>query len=127
MIPLQETFDTVVAHLRKQKKQAINRDGVCQYKTADGLKCAAGCLIKDEDYQPDFEGMTVMTFSGVPNEPGELIASYGHDVDLVKRLQRVHDGTSDLEFWETGFKNTAITFGLNYEPPQTNNAGSQEL
>lgn len=41
----QKIFDKVVKHLFKQKECAINGN-VCEYKTADGLKCAVGCLIQ---------------------------------------------------------------------------------
>lgn len=60
----QEIFNTVVAHLRQQKKRAMvyNEDNglaQCLYRAPDGLKCAVGCLIPDGAYKPSFEGNAV--------------------------------------------------------------------
>ena len=59
----QETFDNVALHLLKQGKKAVGSyDGssysetVCKYRSKDGLKCAVGCLIPDEMYDPLMEG-----------------------------------------------------------------------
>lgn len=51
----QQVFDTVVAHLRKQGKQAVNNDSKCVLRAPDGSKCAVGCLIPDNQYDPSFE------------------------------------------------------------------------
>ena len=47
MLGQQEAFDTIIAHLRKQKRQALNEIGLCSYKTDTGAMCAVGCLIQD--------------------------------------------------------------------------------
>ena len=38
----------------------VSRDGFlnCNYRNCSGLKCAAGCLIRSEDYTEDLEGMS---------------------------------------------------------------------
>tara|TARA_R110000824_G_scaffold384320_1_gene578243 strand:+ start:48 stop:416 length:369 start_codon:yes stop_codon:yes gene_type:complete len=46
MLGHQEAFDIIIAHLRKQKRQAINELGLCSYKTDTGDMCAVGCLIQ---------------------------------------------------------------------------------
>jgi hypothetical protein len=81
----QEAFDLVVTHLKNQGRQAF-ADGACKYRTSDGLKCAIGALIPDEDYMPEWEGHSV----------GELISSFGLETASVDRgllaeLQYVHD------------------------------------
>lgn len=111
----QETFNTVVAHLRQQGRQAVNSGGrQCQYRGEDGLKCAAGCLIPDEDYRKDFEGRGVMTNT----EIATLIRRLGHDVELVSSLQDIHDDDRGPACWESHFVTTAARFNLVYTPKE---------
>lgn len=54
---LQSLFDRVVEHLYKQGRQAMSAAaGGCAYRGDNGLKCAVGCLIADEHYDPRMEG-----------------------------------------------------------------------
>lgn len=119
----QEIFDTVVTHLRKQGCKAIaartygNGPGKfetkgCMYRTPDGLKCAAGCLITDKDYDPKFE------FTGVANRlsfVGKYFMSRfsSDEISLIRELQDIHDHflTSD---WESAFTKLAARHGLTY-------------
>ena len=51
----QEVFDKVARHLLMQGKKSV--EGLsCLYRSADGSKCAVGCLIPDEAYDPKYEG-----------------------------------------------------------------------
>lgn len=56
----QEIFDTVASHLLQQGRKAVSVLGSCRYRiTAPAdvvLKCAIGCLIPDELYNPEMEG-----------------------------------------------------------------------
>jgi len=81
----QEIFDTVVTHLYTQGKQADNGEGGCMYRTDEGLKCAVGCLIPDDQYHPSMEGTPVDLL-------GALLPAYlcSH-VNLLDALQTVHD------------------------------------
>lgn len=80
----QEVFDQVKNHLITQNEQSVNSDGLCVYRNVDGLSCAAGCLISEEEYSPDFE----------KNLWGDLInmrlVSSAHS-DLIGELQQIHD------------------------------------
>jgi hypothetical protein len=109
-VQAQEIFDKVVDHLATQKKQSrALGNGKCAYRTEDGLKCAAGCLIPDSAYSSDME---CITFVGVISRMVEgsvadsfrLKDSLYYDVenpeiylelaphhDLVSALQVVHD------------------------------------
>ena len=54
----QEVFDQITQHLLKQGKAARSATGACRYRTetAEGvLKCAAGCLIADDEYSEKWE------------------------------------------------------------------------
>jgi hypothetical protein len=113
----QETFDTVVAHLRKQGRKATafnKRDiRVCCYRGDEGTKCAAGCLIPDDRYQPGLEGFRALRTTKV----GELLIELGHDTSLVCELQSIHDGYEVCE-WEEAFANVARDYELTYTPAE---------
>ena len=89
----QTTFDTVARHLLTQGRQArrdINSLS-CMYRAPNGDRCAAGCLIPDADYNPQFEGAVVDK-----PEIAAILKREGHDVNLVYDLQTVHDKTSPI-------------------------------
>lgn len=82
--------DRIEQHLIQQKKQAalIDENGTvkCQYLTPDGLKCAAGCLIPEGQYNPEFEGSTSgVIFSNYDVFPSDI------DPKELRQWQRYHD------------------------------------
>jgi len=94
----QETFDFVVKAIVEQGRPAVDQFGNCEYRTADGRKCAAGHLIPDDQYQPSLEGWSVGTES-VPESKRlrDIITAAGHDADLVSALQSAHDQSASEE------------------------------
>jgi hypothetical protein len=105
----QETFNTIVKHLRKQGKKA-NIDGCCKYRleTPEGvLMCAAGCLIPDEKYEPSFEGKLVTTCPKLK----EILSDLGHDTYIIRSLQGIHD-EHEVEDWEKEFSAVASNYKL---------------
>jgi hypothetical protein len=106
----QETFDTVVRHLKKQGKPAI-QCGSCRYRTVDGLMCAAGVLIPEGRYRANLEGCSLGDVGAcngslafdldnyddcdeeyeAQKELLGILEDEGHDVYLVTALQWVHD------------------------------------
>lgn len=106
----QEIFNLVSAHLLKQNAQAIEQDGSytnCRYRTSTGLKCAIGCLIPDDEYDPRIEGMGaawpdhILEFHDVPERKQILLRSARLSPDssaLVESLQHLHD-TYPPEEW----------------------------
>lgn len=111
----QETFDRIVGHLRRQKKQA-RKGSQCQYRAPNGCQCAVGCLIPDHLYKPEFEGKGIE----------DLINDYGMtcvfgadkpDVRVARTMQNIHDGCIDIKDWERRFKNTASDMKIKYTPP----------
>lgn len=107
----QMMFDRVVAHARAQKVEA-KCDDACRYRTPDGLKCFAGCLIPDEMYLPEMEGNSARTIA--TEYPG--IFGENPDLSLLARLQRVHDDYDPAE-WEGLFQGIAQEDDLTYNPP----------
>lgn len=106
----QEIFDKVVTHLRKQGGKARDYEGVCMYRTKTGLKCAAGCLIPDEEYDPRMEGKTsnrVQFFQNTFNY---------EERGLIERLQNIHD-SRDVASWEEEWMDAATCHDVVYTPP----------
>lgn len=122
----QEIFDKVLTHLRAQGVAATG-GFQCTYRqtTPEGktLMCAVGCLIKDEFYNPDFEGKT-------PNDPNvnwAIAQSLGIEegfthystTNLLCDLQDAHDHELDMEgvdAWEQQMQRIAEEYELTYTP-----------
>lgn len=78
----QEVFDYVAKHLLTQKKRSKGKT-TCRYKMGD-LKCAAGCLMAEDEYKETMEGagwVELVTHEDVP----------GAHKELIHELQAVHD------------------------------------
>jgi hypothetical protein len=93
----QEIFDTVVARLNDGTGQAKDHTGACKYlEEGTGNKCAVGLFIPDGHDAQNYHG----SVSGLVYEykncgPRELPALIYYNVDLLSRLQRVHDATGN--------------------------------
>lgn len=101
----QEVYDQIVNHLRKQGEKSFE-DEICQYRTSTGLKCAAGCLIADDEYSFEFEGCIWTDLINQMNIEGNHHA-------LISELQLVHDSIS-VGNWEENFVRIAHEFNLTY-------------
>ncbi len=97
----QEVVETVVKHLFEQGCRAgemrpnSTNDGqhfFCQYRDSEGRMCAAGKMIRNEDYRIEMEGKDITS----------LIEDFGieylrpHD-NALARLQSLHDTSN---YWE---------------------------
>ena len=106
---LQEQFDKMVNHLRKQGERSINDSDGCMYRGNNGLMCAVGCLIPDDIYTVDMEG-----------QPADyVINKYYLDLDmtLCNNMQYVHDHYGP-DKWEEFFEKVAKELDLQL-PPMT--------
>jgi hypothetical protein len=93
----QEIFDKVATHLITQGVQALtiadvgraSPSPVCAYRGDNGTMCAAGCLIPDEEYKTEFEGLPWgrRLAEAIPS----LASLTDKDHDLIVSLQNVHD------------------------------------
>jgi hypothetical protein len=111
---LQEIFQTARDHLLAQDARAIENDEDgeelgCRYLAPDGKKCAVGCLIKPEAYNPFIEGLAVSGVYDYQNDAKALalrsaLLASGIDTDaegvrwLLGRLQYVHDDCEPSEW-----------------------------
>lgn len=114
----QDVFNQVVTHLIKQgvKSGKYDEDGSygCYYRHPENsnIKCAAGCLISDEEYNyesmdsrelPSTLWLTLVGRGTVPN----------HHSDLISSLQEIHDNKPDtVHFTVQDFKELAEEYGL---------------
>lgn len=103
----QDIFDTVVEHFKQQKVPAFSEDlSTCVYRTQEGLKCAFGCLLTDEEYKFEMEendvlGLYKEGFLPKRFEPFLEISEqdeapvYVRDNGILTKLQQIHDKQGD--------------------------------
>lgn len=100
----QEIFDQVTRRLLLQGVPSVDGAGKCRYR-ADGMNCAAGCLMSDEEYTSAFEGYgwgQLRELGLIPHE---------HFYVLVRVLRNLHDNRSP-GIWKAGLAVVADEFGL---------------
>lgn len=98
----QEIFETVAKHLFNQGEQALSPgSGYCRYKTPDGLKCAVGILIPDEQYDEVLEEKDVshlIAFCQADNfKTAPVVRSFKRHAAFLTDLQNVHDSSCAWE------------------------------
>lgn len=98
----QEAFDKICKHLMTQNEKAWE-NGSCVLCTPTGLKCAIGCLIPDELYDPSLENL-VPAYIGTVERLKPLFD--GVDKDLLDHCRCVHDN-ADLRDWARDLRHVA--------------------
>lgn len=108
----QQIFDTVKAHLLTQNERSADSRGVCLYRGPNKLMCAAGILIPDNAYNPNWEGEGILTI--VADHPRALPNDIfnAENMPLIKDLQILHDEVQPHQWAETLAK-VAVKYGLN--------------
>jgi len=91
----QAVLRRVYEHLFKQNMQAIGTDGLCRYRTKNGLMCAIGCLLsKDASvrYIEGFNADQACVIRKIDKRYGPVLDPVPDvDIEFLLRLQRVHD------------------------------------
>lgn len=98
----QEFFDTTIAHLKKQGKPSLSKNGKCSYRTENGLSCAIGCHLTDGVYHQLMEDMSIRDLLSPekrfrkPEVPEKYLQALralfaGLDPVLLTDLQILHD------------------------------------
>lgn len=101
----EQVFDQVAKHLLQQQERSLSEGGTsCLYRGADGLKCAAGCLISDEEYEKRMEGVSWIGLSVEGLVPSKHLV-------LISHLQGIHDN-SNVEDWKNGLTKVAKEFEI---------------
>jgi hypothetical protein len=109
----QEVFDQVATHLLTQMKKSEN-DVACLYRSSEGLKCAAGCLISDDEYTPEFDLDSDGNYGmGWQSLIDRGLVPLAHR-KLISALQEVHDG-ADTFYWRSSLARVADQYGLSTE------------
>ena len=101
----QQVFDQVAKHMRTQMKKSYLQDGGCLYKGPNGLSCAAGCLIADDEYSPEWEGLHW-------SEVAHRYTGKAAHMELISQLQEAHDFYPVID-WAKKLKQVADKFNLN--------------
>ena len=127
----QEIFDFVVRHLRQQNEKALYCDA-CVYRlqleNGKVLKCAAGCLIKDEYYTDAIEGeapcqINLALINGIYEINDSIkkalersgVHTSHENLRLIRELQILHD-MDEVQDWEQSFQEIAEKHSLTHSP-----------
>lgn len=117
----QHVFDFVVNHLLIQNEMSTyspNGDVViCQYRGSNNLSCAVGCLISDEEYDPDLEERTIDEIIETnPNFQFLNVTEFNSTRQLISDLQDVHDDALVFN-WSKDLEELAAYYKLTFNPP----------
>lgn len=99
-----EVFEQVKMHLLTQNKQSTIGHGLCAYRGNDGLKCAAGCLIGDDEYDETMERKSWSYFASKGRVPEKHVV-------IITELQEIHDNYPPF-VWHDELTKTAIKHGF---------------
>lgn len=107
-----QVFEWVKAHAREQgcKASVDSLEGNspnCMYRTPQGLSCFVGCLITNEEYRENFEGVSsaglIKTINTLDERSLEDLSKFIDTFkELLLKLQNVHD-SCPVEEWEERF------------------------
>ncbi len=74
---------------RRSIKNEADEDEMCRYRSPNGLKCAVGHLLTDEQYTPEMEGNSILSLERLTGvDLGEV---FGVDMMFLQDLQECHD------------------------------------
>jgi hypothetical protein len=114
----QTTYNTVARHLRQQGHRAgvINADNnfCCRYKTPSGESGAIGCLIPDQLYDTEFEGLGIRNvLCDFPQIKYFLKVTSVDDEDFLEELQEAHDANETWAATKRALRDIAERYHLN--------------
>lgn len=106
----QELFTQIARHLLTQNEQSYS-GMFCAYRGDDGLKCAVGAVLLDEEFiSAEMEGCDVAALSA----RGFLPERLRPHATLLQCLQAVHDKGEPVS-WSGNLQYVAERFGLRWE------------
>lgn len=113
---LQEIYDVVTKHLLTQNAQCIAGDpytnnSICKYRH-EGMMCAVGVLIAEEDYSSKLEGQSVRELLTRFAPMTETLTPTR--INLLTWLQNIHDSYT-IDEWKSCLESCAKHFNLNTE------------
>jgi len=104
----QEVFDQVKNHLLTQMANSILEpdNDICAYRGVNGLQCAAGCLMSDEEATNIIEKTSWHSLS----RKGLVPKCH---LELINKLQDIHD-FENPDDWANYLQNLAHEHGLTF-------------
>jgi hypothetical protein len=109
-----ELFCYVADALLRQGRRSIGKDGQCSYRGMDGLRCAIGHLIMDDQYNPSMEDDGILDLSN--KYPG--LSWMQQHISLLVMLRYLHD-VYDTAEWREELMRLAETEEIGYYAPIT--------
>lgn len=100
---LDEIIQFVARHLILQNARSYDQD--CMYRSEKGLACAVGCLVSDEEYDPEMEGINIS---------GAIFAKFNIEAlrqSLLGSLQVVHDSIMPYQ-WHSELMSVCHRYSL---------------
>ena len=91
-----DVFNYVIDHLRSQGRRSVAVDGdkdekFCAYRGAEGTMCAVGALITDDEYNSDWETLSIAGLLRQSDLPSSLRKRLIAHEEMVQDLQDFHD------------------------------------
>lgn len=104
----QKIFDTVWNGLKSQNFKQSMRYGTCVYRGENGLKCAAGWLLPDEEW------IETRNEETIDNYPWFTKNFKNSQFQLIQELQEAHDAlrSDDPEYMKERLTSVAIKYKL---------------
>lgn len=99
----QEIYDKVAVHLLTQNAKSMTGElsafgkPLCAYRSPEGLSCAAGCLLTDEEAK-GLDNNRGTAWTAVKLWSTVDVSRYDEHTDLIQELQTVHDHT-EVDQW----------------------------
>jgi hypothetical protein len=103
----QEVFEFVAQHLLNQNQRCMN-NGKCAYRGEDGLKCAVGVIIADDEYDPVFDMVSDSAIQCLVRDKRIKVSDH---LELLTMLQSIHDTYPEFQ-WEDKLKSLADRLGI---------------
>lgn len=115
---LQPLFDRMVAGLRAQnwkKSTQSPTSKTCAYRNPNGLKCAVGHILDDEDYDPAMEEIEVHylpkhVLEKILGDPDPSERQY----EFLNACQLAHDYATLQDPMETRLRRVATQYNLEF-------------
>jgi hypothetical protein len=115
----QEIFNRVLFEMRgRNYARSVSRYGACVYRGDNGLRCAAGLFLSDENYTELIEGIALFDASEILRRCGKKFDVDEAQLDLLAALQRVHDLYEGETAFERHMEALAARENLTYTPLQ---------
>jgi hypothetical protein len=96
----QQVFTQVATHLLTQKSRSTvytpDNGETCAYRNGNGLMCAAGCLIADDEYEPGMDNINA-NWAGL--QLHGYVKTQKHS-NLISDLQYIHDRVKNTKEWK---------------------------